>query len=193
MIFGPLNIYLMEQMGWKSAFSLYGFIFILLFMPLFALFYRDSPEQDDILSKKENVCTEEFKRGKSPAFSTFHYPLTWILIIAYFICGFTDVGLIYTHFVPFGERRAFSSGMISNGLLIYGISNIVGTITIGYISDKVSNGKLLSFLYGLRLVSLLMIVVLHDPIWLLNFCPFIWIYRYRNHYSLYDDVCKIIW
>ena len=140
-------------------------------MPLFALFYRDSPEQDVSIEKKETVVHRDLKEGRTP-YSILSYPLTWVLIIVYFICGFTDVGLIYTHFVPFGESRAFSSGMISQALLIYGVANIVGTLTIGYFTDKFSNGKLLAFLYGVRLVSLIMIVFLHDPIWLLIFALF---------------------
>ena len=171
MIFGPLNMYLMEQMGWKSTFSLYGFIFVLLFIPLFALFYRDSPKQDASIEKKETVVHRNLKE-KGSTYSILSFPLTWVLIIVYSICGFTDVGLIYTHFVPFGENRAYSSGMISQALLIYGISNIVGTLTVGYFTDKFSNGKLLAFLYGLRLVSLIMIVFLHDPMWLLIFALF---------------------
>ena len=135
MIFGPLNMYLMEQMGWKSTFSLYGFIFVLLFIPLFALFYRDSPKQDASIEKKETVVHRNLKE-KGSTYSILSFPLTWVLIIVYSICGFTDVGLIYTHFVPFGENRAYSSGMISQALLIYGISNIVGTLTVGYFTDK---------------------------------------------------------
>jgi predicted MFS family arabinose efflux permease len=54
-------------------------------------------------------------------------------------------------------------------LLLYGISNIVGTVAIGYISDKVSNRKVLSFLYALRMAALLIIVFIHEPIWLLLF------------------------
>ncbi len=45
MIFGPLNIYLIEQMGWKWTFILYGAVF--------ALFYRDSPQQSSDVQTKE--------------------------------------------------------------------------------------------------------------------------------------------
>lgn len=65
MIFGPLNIYLMEQMGWKSTFSLYGFIFILLFMPLFALFYRNTPEQDVPMGKHAKAVHKDPIEGRA--------------------------------------------------------------------------------------------------------------------------------
>ena len=174
MILGPLNIYLMEQIGWKLTFILYGAIITLLFIPLFALFYRDSPSESFPVQKKNEFARTEHAQfsGRAAAFSIFRYPLTWIIITAYLICGFTDVGLIYTHLVPLGENWSLSGGIISSTMLFYGISNVVGTITIGYISDKFSNRKLLAFLYALRLVALLLIIFLHEPIWLLIFALF---------------------
>ncbi|MCQ6282573.1 MFS transporter [Bacillus sp. EB600] len=180
MIFGPLNIYLMDQMGWKSTFILYGAIIALLLIPLFALFYRDSPEQGFTVQKKSEVGKTEhphfslpkLMEGMIASFSIFCYPVTWIISFAYFICGFTDVGLIYTHLVPLGESWGLSPSIISNTMLLYGISNIVATITIGYISDKFSDRKLLSLLYVIRLAALLVIIFLHEPIWLLIFALF---------------------
>jgi len=180
MIFGPLNIYLIEQMGWKWTFILYGAVFALLFIPLFALFYRDSPQQSSDIQTKDPAVKSDYpsfsfvkvQKGLAASFSIFRYPVTWMISIAYFICGFTDVGLIYTHLVPLGESRAYSSNTISNTMLFYGMANIVGTIIIGYISDKVSNRKLLSFLYFIRLAALLIIVFIQEPIWLFAFALF---------------------
>lgn len=177
MIFGPLNIYLIRLMGWKSVFIIYGLIFSVLFMPLFYFFYRDSPEGNCTVEKKSAVgqtgsprfSLPKLTAGMSDIFSIYRYPITWMISIAYFICGFTDIGLIYTHLVPFGESRGYSANIISTTLMLYGASNIIGTIFVGYISDKVSNRKLAAALYAIRFFPLLALVFIQNPVWLLIF------------------------
>lgn len=176
MIFGPLNIYLIGLMGWKSVFIIYGLIFAVLFMPLFYFLYRDSPEGNTVKKKSVDSKTgspqfslSKLAAGAAATFTFYRYPITWVISFAYFICGFTDIGLIYTHLVPFGESRGYSVNIISTTLMLYGASNIVGTILVGYISDKVSNRKLAAALYAIRFFPLLALIFIQNPVWLLIF------------------------
>jgi len=176
MIYGPLNIFLIEEIGWKWLFVIYGVVYALLLLPLFFFFYRDFPDSNLpqkrlILEKVGTISPITIKPVELLAsiFSIFRYPITWMLCFTYVICGFTDVGLINTHLVPLGENRGYSSAVLGNALIFYGISNIVGTILIGYISDRFNNQTLLSFLFGLRGGAILLLLFVDQSVWLLCF------------------------
>lgn len=177
MIYGPLNIFLIEEIGWKWLFVFYGAVYALLLLPLFFFFYRDFPDSNFLSQKRlshEKVGTNSPIKIRpikllASVFSIFHYPITWMLCFTYVICGFTDIGLINTHLVPLGENRGYSSAVMGNALIFYGISNIVGTIFIGYITDRFNNQKLLSFLFALRGGALLLLLFVDQSIWLLCF------------------------
>ena len=77
--------------------------------------------------------------------------------------------LIYTHLVPLGENKGFSTSVLGNVMFVYGITNIIGTILIGYISDKFSNQKLISFLFMVRGFALVLLIFVDQPLWMIVF------------------------
>lgn len=173
MIYSPMNLYLIEEIGWKWLFVLYGSIYAIILIPLFALFYRDSPFSKRLKESKSTVSMESTLEGDrrpvQSAFSIFRYPVTWIICLTYFICGFTDIGLINTHLAPFGEDRGYSGSLIGNALFLYGVTNILGTVVIGYITDKFNINKILGLLFSIRIIALLLLIFTSDPVLLLVF------------------------
>lgn len=167
MVYTPLNIFLIEKMGWKWLFVLYGGIYALLLIPLFAVFFRDHPGENAATKNNKTLQNENIKT--ETIFSIFRYPITWVICITYFICGFTDVGLVYTHMVPLGEGMGYSRILVGNAMLVYGIANIVGTIIVGYITDKINNKKLLCILFFIRVIALLLLLIINHPILLFSF------------------------
>ena len=59
----------------------------------------------------------------------------WQLSIPYFICGFTDVVLIQTHLIPFGQEKGFSVSIVALTFSTIALLNIIGTIGTGYLSE----------------------------------------------------------
>lgn len=169
MLYGPLNIYLIEAIGWKWLFVIYGGIYCLLFLPLFFFFYRDFPEHSHEYSKTVKKLKPTSNQTVTSVFSIFQYPITWVICLTYVICGFTDIGLINTHLVPLGENRGYSSSILGNAMILYGVSNIIGTLLIGFASDKFSNQKLLSLLFLIRVCACLLLITAEQPVWLLFF------------------------
>ena len=170
MIYGPMNLFLIDQIGWKMMFVLYGAVYGLILLPLIAIFYRDSPVnemplENKAMEKKKIVVGDILKS----VFSIFQYRVTWLICITYVVCGFTDVGLIYTHMIPLGEHKGFSSLVLGNVMLVYGISNIIGTVIIGFITDKFSNQKILSALFIIRVLALILLLFIDQPLWLIVF------------------------
>lgn len=177
MIFTALNIYLIDAIGWRWMFMIYGAIYTFMFVPLYALFFKNEPEAE-IDQKAElssqSLNSEPTKTAAKPVspWSIFRHPITWLIIIPYFICGFTDIGFIQTHFIPLGEDRVFTKATIANVMVVYGIANIIGTLAIGYITDIFSHKKIIGFLHCLRIVGLLLLCFFNDPVWLFVFAVF---------------------
>ncbi len=170
MVYTPLNIYLIEKMGWQWLFVLYGSIYALLLIPLFALFFRDHPSSG--ISIEEQQKKTKAAKIDTTIFSVFRHPITWMICVTYFVCGFTDVGLVYTHMVPLGEGKGYSRSLVGNAMVLYAMANIVGTILVGYITDKFNNKTLLSILFTIRVIALLFLLFIDHPILLFIFALF---------------------
>jgi len=191
MLFGPINIFMIDMIGWKWLFVIYGAVYTLVFLPLFFLFYRDRPAED---GEREEKTARDAVREAAPAaaakeapaqqsanrrfhpvralasvFSIFRYPVTWVICFVYIVCGFTDVGLINAHMIPLGESRGYSPVILSNSMLLYGLTNILGTIFIGYLTDRFSNQRILFGLFMFRAASILLLIAVDHPGWMLVF------------------------
>ena len=88
------------------------------------------------------------------------------MAIPYFVCGFTDVGLVDTHYIPFAEGKGFSVGVIAFTFSLIAIANIFGTIGTGYLADRWNRSRLLAMIYGIRGLTFVLLLVANKP-WLL--------------------------
>ncbi|WP_428909586.1 MFS transporter [Niallia sp. Krafla_26] len=171
MIYGPLNLFLIEEIGWKWMFVLYGAVYGLILLPLIFFLYRDNRAQAIPVENVNVVDKQKLQLSTllKSIFLIFRYRVTWLITITYVVCGFTDVGLIYTHMIPLGEHKGFSAVILGNVMLWYGVSNIIGTVMIGFLTDKFSNQKILSVLFMIRVVALILLLFIEQPLWLITF------------------------
>ncbi|MEB3101705.1 MFS transporter [Ferviditalea candida] len=169
-LFAPMNIYLIDWIGWRWMFVIYGAIYALILTPLYFFLYKDRPAAAPAAEPpvQERAKKSAKTTGVRPA-SILRQPVTWMLVIPYVICGFTDIGLIQTHLVPLGEDRHFSNTTMADVMLVYGVLNIIGTVGVGYLTDLMSSKKILFMLYSLRVVGLLILSFTNDSVWLFIF------------------------
>jgi predicted MFS family arabinose efflux permease len=78
-----------------------------------------------------------------------------------FVCGYTSLGMILTHFLPHTLEHGFTEIQASMALGVMGAMNVVGTIASGWICDRFGRCGPLATFYLLRGVSLL-------------FLPYVW-------------------
>ena len=162
LLFLPLLANLTVHHGWRAAtWTVAGVI--VLFLPIVALFMRDTPRQlglrrlgsdhDEVESAAENPILAALRAlsqaTRSPAF--------WLLAGSFFVCGASTNGLIGTHLIPACVDHGFSEVHGANLLAAMGICDLVGTTLSGWLSDRFSNRWLLFFYYGLRGLSLLLL------------------------------------
>jgi MFS family permease len=81
----------------------------------------------------------------------------WVLMVTFFICGWSTNGLIGAHFIPAAHDHGMPPTTAANLLALIGIFDIVGTIGSGWLTDRVDPRNLLLAYYGLRGLSLLIV------------------------------------
>ena len=170
----PANLFIIERYGWRTAMMILGLIGFVIIGPLFLFFLRSRPEEKGM----KPYGYEEPPNGgnnsgsikpatENPAFfSLLKVKPFWFLLIPYFICGFTDVGLINTHLIPIANWKSISIAGVAIAISLAAILNITGTITTGYLSDHFNRKRQLAVIYAIRSTTLILLVFLGQP-WLL--------------------------
>ncbi|MHB8766239.1 MAG: MFS transporter, partial [Deferrisomatales bacterium] len=96
-------------------------------------------------------------------------PLGLAIGVPYFVCGFTDLGLFSTHFVPLAEGRGFSGAVVAWALGVDAAANLVGNLVAGHLADRIRVPRLLAAMYALRALALVYLLRAADPASILLF------------------------
>jgi MFS family permease len=81
----------------------------------------------------------------------------WILFATFFICGASTNGLVQVHLIPMCLDFGIPQVQAASLLAAMGVFDFFGTIVSGWLSDRYDNRYLLSWYYGLRGLSLLLL------------------------------------
>jgi MFS family permease len=177
MILVPLAIFLIGRLGWRQTLLLFGIASSTLLPGLIWLFFRDAPSEqgegrEEAASRAGTVPRKSAqppaRRAQRVAFPRWQW-LPWFIVVPYFICGFTDLGLISTHFIPLAEGKGFSSEIIALAIGIDALANVGGNLLTGYLSDKVRLTLLLAVMYVVRAFGLIVLFFAQDPTLLITF------------------------
>lgn len=163
LIFLPLEAWLIEQFGWRTAIIPVCAACLIVAALAFA-FLRDSPSDVGLspLGADKDGEYKPYARNRNGSlldpFKTLWFAGKnrnfWILFGMFFICGLSTNGLIQTHFIALCGDYGLQSVPAASVLAMIGAFDFVGTITSGYLSDRYDNRKLLFWYYGLRGLSL---------------------------------------
>lgn len=176
LIVAPLSLFLISRYGWRFTTGIIGMSLLTVFMPLMFLFVRSRPEDVDLkaydasspatLDNPSKPLQTPPGKGGDSIWSIFRERNFLKLTIPYFVCGFTDAGLIDTHFIPYAEGKGFPVEIIAIAFSIIAVANICGTIGTGYLSDRWHRSRLLALIYSFRALTFLIILAADRP-WLL--------------------------
>lgn len=170
----PANKLIMDAMSWRSSLAILSVALLLVLGPLFLFFLRSRPEEKGVKpygyresanEGKVNTATK-IPEAPLPMSGLFRQSLLWLLAITYFICGFTDVGLIQTHLFPMAEGKGFPDSIAVLAFSLMAISNIAGTIATGHLSDHVGRKQQLAAIYTIRAVTYVFLILIQQA-WLL--------------------------
>ena len=164
LVFLPTLANLAQDPGWRAS-SLMISIAAFLMVPLIYLFLKEDPQsinttpygaesdwQPPILEKGNaaRVAVDALRDARKVR--NF-----WYLVGSFFVCGLSTSGLIGTHFIPAAHDHGMSQVTAASLLALIGVFDVVGTITSGYLTDRIDPRKLLFFYYSLRGLSLFLL------------------------------------
>jgi sugar phosphate permease len=165
LLFLPVAAWLSEHVGWRQA-MMPAAALCLVCLVLVVLFLRDHPGDVDLASYGEDeVVAPPVRHAGSNALVLSFKALAmasrnrtfWILAGTFFVCGLSTNGLVQNHFIPLCHDFGMDAVSASGVLALMGGCDFAGTIISGWLSDRYDNRWLLSWYYGLRGLSLLVL------------------------------------
>ena len=161
----PLATALTLAWGWRASFLWLGLGLLALVLPLGAWLVRNAPEERGLrpygaagaaLTLAQARAAQQAGRVTiTEAAQTLPF---WLLMATFFVCGYTSVGMIGTHFIPHALEHNFTPMQASTALGVMGAMNIVGTVGSGWLCDRVGRRGPLAIFYFVRGLSLLFLL-----------------------------------
>lgn len=156
-VFVPLVAALILAFGWRETYLLVG-VAMVISIPLVLWIVRERPptesEVPDEASGEQSAEAQRAVPLGSPV-GTFTF---WALAVGFFICGFTDQ-FIAIHLIPFAQGVGISSVTAANAFAVLSAAGVLGSLIGGWLSDTLSRKYTLALVYGLRVVSLPMLMI----------------------------------
>jgi len=166
LIFLPTIARIVLADGWRAA-SLTISVCALAVIPVVLLFLRERPADvgelpyggtpgDVVLPMRTGAARLAVGTlARAARVRTF-----WLLAGGFFVCGATTTGLVQQHFMPAAHDHGMPVTTAATLLALVGVFDLVGTIGSGWLTDRFDPRILLGAYYGLRGVSLALLVPL---------------------------------
>ncbi|MGG0777219.1 MFS transporter [Bacillus rugosus] len=172
MLLVPGSLMLIHWFSWKLTVVVLGLLLIVIVFPAALLMLRNNPSEKNTEPIGGLAAAEKETASKTTALSVsgmFRMKQFWFLILPFLICGFTTVGLMDTHLIPFSHDHGFSTTVTSAAVSLLAGFNIAGILLSGIVADRWSSRKILCFLYAVRALSIVILIYSHEPYLLLAF------------------------
>jgi len=161
----PLATVLMVWLGWRASFAWLGLGLVAIVLPLALWLIRNDPDDrgeraygavGPALTAAQLAAART--AGRVGIFEAAQHAQFWLLAVTSFVCGYTSVGLILTHFVPHALEHDFTQLEASMALAVMGSMNVVGTLASGWLCDRFGRRGPLATYYLIRGVSLVFLL-----------------------------------
>jgi MFS family permease len=153
-LFSPFAVAIMGPFGWQVALYVFASI-VLLIIPL-AVALATPPAQGMGSPLPTGAAPQSFKVALAEAFGHRSYVL---LVLGFFTCGF-QLAFITVHLPAYLSDRGLSAEIGGWTLAIIGLFNIVGSLTSGYLGNKMPRRFILSFIYFGRALAVVAFISL---------------------------------
>jgi len=147
-LYAPLTIALMDAVGWQQTLVVFGAVMLLALPLSFAI----STDGND----SAGTASQSLWQGLSEAFAHRSFLL---LVVGYFTCGF-QLAFITLHLPPYLLDRGLSSEVGGRTLAVIGLFNILGSLTSGWLSNRMPKRYILSLIYLGRALAILAFIML---------------------------------
>jgi len=149
-VFSPLAVLLMDQFGWQQTLTIFA-VTMLAVLPLSIALATPAT-----VGSGKDAAPQSLRQALSEAFAQRSYVL---LVLGFFTCGF-QLAFITVHLPAYLIDRGLSATVGGWTLATIGLFNIVGSLTYGWLSDRMPKRYLLSFNYFVRALAILAFISL---------------------------------
>ena len=155
LIFLPLLVFVTSEFGWRTALALLAVVMLAVILPLTFLLMRSRPadlglQTYGMRADAPRVALDETLVPMRQALRTADF---WLLSSTFFVCGFTTIGLIGSHFIPHATEHGFTEAQPAGILSAIGAMNVIGTTLSGWLCDRYPPRILLAGYYLFRALS----------------------------------------
>ncbi|MFH5229736.1 MFS transporter [Antrihabitans spumae] len=169
-LFLPLLSWIIEQHHWRPGVATIGFA-ALAISPLVWLMLRDRPADGGAVAvgahPPNSAVDSNADSGSSVTRRTMGalvaaartWPF-WLLAGTFAICGASTNGVMWSHFTPAAHDHGMPMTSASSLLALIGIFNVVGTVSSGWLTDRIDPRWLLSIFFATRGLSLSLLPLL---------------------------------
>jgi MFS family permease len=147
---GPLAAWLIDELGWRTAyFVLGGGCGLLSLCAAITVRLPRPAERRDLLRAAPGPAGAGVTLGQSLA-----DPRQWGLNLSWLLLGGLAL-MISVHAVPFARDRGVSLADASFALTAYGVGSVAGRLTAGFVSDRVGTRVTIGAAFLLEIVALI--------------------------------------
>ena len=143
-LYSPVAVAMMDKFGWQETLTIFA-VSLLFVLPLSTALV--TPTAAGI----KEAAPQSLRAALGEAFAHRSYVL---LVLGYFTCGF-QLAFITVHMPSYLVDKGLSAQVGGWTLATIGLFNIVGSITSGWLGDRVPKRYLLSAIYFTRAAAIL--------------------------------------
>ena len=151
-LYSPIGVALMDKFGWQTALLIFAGVTLLILPLAIALATpRTAPA-----AISATLPSQSFRQAMAEAFGHRSYVL---LVIGFFTCGF-QLAFVTVHLPSYLIDRGLSAEVGGWTLATIGLFNIIGSMTSGYLGNRMPKRYILSIIYLARALSIVAFISL---------------------------------
>jgi MFS family permease len=151
-VFAPLTVAMIDNAGWQSTLMLYATLMLLVIPLSLALATPPAAAAADVPVAER----QSFRQALSEAFGHRSYVL---LVLGFFTCGF-QLAFITMHLPAYLVDRGMPAQTGGWVIAIIGLFNIVGSLSVGWLTNRFPKRYILSVIYFSRALATVAFVLL---------------------------------
>jgi MFS family permease len=149
-LFSPLAVLLMSQFGWQTALLIFA-VSVCAILPLSLALATPRADAAQATQPTAPAAPQSLRHALGEALAHRSYVF---LVLGFFTCGF-QIAFITVHLPSYLVDRGLSASIGGWTIGTVGLFNIVGSITSGWLCDRMPRRYLLSIIYFARAVAIL--------------------------------------
>jgi MFS family permease len=144
-VFAPLGVALIDGFGWQTALTVFACMMLLVLPLSLALATRPSEAEE------ASPAEQTIKGALAEAFGHRSYVL---LVLGFFTCGF-QLAFITVHLPAYMVDRGVPVQLGGWVIATIGLCNIIGSLSVGWLQNKMPKRYILSALYLIRALAII--------------------------------------